>query len=68
MKKKIYGRTDLADPEASGEWCSGSGAMPGARDEQRDFYSWRSKHGGMYTSLISQMKSLVAENADIKRM
>ena len=42
--------------------------MPGARDEQRDFYSWRSKHGGMYASLISQMRSLVAENADIKRM
>ena len=32
------------------------------------FYNWRHKHGGMDASLISQMKSLAAENARIKRM
>ena len=32
------------------------------------FYSWRSRYSGMNASLISQMKSLAAENARIKRM
>ena len=32
------------------------------------FYNWRNKYGGMDTSLMSQMKSLAAENARIKRM
>ena len=36
--------------------------------ETTTFYNWRHKHGGMDASLISQMKSLAAENARIKRM
>jgi putative transposase len=32
------------------------------------FYKWRSKYGGMDTSMISQMKSLEDENRRLKRM
>jgi putative transposase len=32
------------------------------------FYKWRSKYGGMDTSLIARMKELEAENARLRRM
>jgi len=32
------------------------------------FYKWRSKFGGMDTSMISRMKELEAENRRLKRM
>ena len=32
------------------------------------FYKWRSKHGGMDASLISQMKAMEDENRRLKRM
>ena len=32
------------------------------------FYKWRAKHGGMYASLISQMKAMEEENRRLKRM
>jgi putative transposase len=32
------------------------------------FYKWRSKYGGMDTSMISQMKTLEDENRRLKRM
>jgi putative transposase len=32
------------------------------------FYKWRSKYGGMDTSMISRMKELEAENARLKKM
>ena len=32
------------------------------------FYKWRSKHGGMDASMISQMKALEDENRRLKKM
>ena len=32
------------------------------------FYKWRSKYGGMDTSMIARMKELEAENARLKKM
>ena len=32
------------------------------------FYKWRSKYGGMDTSMMSQMKALEDENRRLKRM
>jgi len=32
------------------------------------FYKWRSKYGGMDTSMISQMKALEDENRRLKKM
>lgn len=32
------------------------------------FYKWRSKYGGMDTSLMTRMKELEAENARLKKM
>ena len=32
------------------------------------FYKWRSKYGGMYTSMMARMKELEAENARLKKM
>ena len=32
------------------------------------FYKWRSKYGGMDTSMISQMKSVEDENRRLKKM
>ncbi len=32
------------------------------------FYNWRSKYGGMDTSMISRMKELEAENKRLKKM
>ena len=32
------------------------------------FYKWRSKYGGMGTSMISQMKSVEDENRRLKKM
>jgi len=32
------------------------------------FYKWRSKYGGMDTSMITRMKELEAENARLKKM
>ena len=35
---------------------------------QAMFYKWRSKFGGMDTSMIKRMKELEAENTRLKRM
>lgn len=35
---------------------------------QSTFYKWRSKYGGMDTSLITRLKELEAENARLKKM
>jgi putative transposase len=32
------------------------------------FYKWRAKLGGMYASIVSQMKAMVDENRRLKRM
>ena len=32
------------------------------------FYKWRSKYGGMDTSMVARMKELEAENARLKKM
>jgi putative transposase len=32
------------------------------------FYKWRSKYGGMDTSMMKRMKELESENARLKRM
>lgn len=32
------------------------------------FYKWRAKYGGMYVSLMKQMKELENENRRLKRM
>ena len=32
------------------------------------FYKWRSKYGGMDTSLMARMKELEAENARLRKM
>ena len=32
------------------------------------FYKWRSKYGGMDTSMIARMKELEAENTRLKKM
>ena len=32
------------------------------------FYKWRSKYGGMDTSIMARMKELEAENARLKKM
>lgn len=32
------------------------------------FYKWRSKYGGMDASMMSEMKSMAAENTRLKRM
>lgn len=32
------------------------------------FYKWRSKYGGMDTSMMSRMKELEAENARLRKM
>lgn len=32
------------------------------------FYNWRSKYGGMDSSMIKRMKELEAENARLKKM
>ncbi|ERS00654.1 transposase [Acinetobacter sp. COS3] len=32
------------------------------------FYKWRSKYGGMDTSLIARLKELEAENAKLKKI
>jgi len=32
------------------------------------FYEWRAKFGGMYASLISEMKDMAEENRRLKRM
>jgi putative transposase len=32
------------------------------------FYKWRSKLGGMYTSMMARMKELEMENARLKKM
>ena len=32
------------------------------------FYQWRSKYGGMDTSMIKRLKQLEAENARLKKM
>ena len=32
------------------------------------FYKWRSKYGGMDTSMMARMKELEAENARLKKM
>jgi putative transposase len=32
------------------------------------FYKWRSKYGGMDTSMISRMRELESENARLKKM
>ena len=32
------------------------------------FYNWRSKYGGMDTSLMARMKELELENARLKKM
>jgi len=32
------------------------------------FYKWRSKYGGMDASMMSEMKSMAAENKPLKRM
>lgn len=32
------------------------------------YYNWRSRYGGMDASMISEMKSLQAENARLKKM
>ncbi|NDK37221.1 transposase, partial [Rhodovulum sulfidophilum] len=32
------------------------------------FYKWRAKYGGMYASMMSQMKALEDENRRLKRM
>ena len=32
------------------------------------FYKWRSKYGGMDTSMIARLKELEAENARLKKM
>ena len=32
------------------------------------FYKWRSKYGGMDTSMITRLKELEAENARLKKM
>jgi putative transposase len=34
----------------------------------QSFYKWRSKFGGMDTSMISRMKELEIENARLKKM
>lgn len=35
---------------------------------QATFYKWRSKYGGMDTSLMARMKELEAENARLRKM
>jgi len=32
------------------------------------FYKWRSKYGGMNVSMMSEMKTMAAENTRLKRM
>ena len=32
------------------------------------FYKWRAKYGGMYASMVSQMKAMEEENRRLKRM
>lgn len=32
------------------------------------FYKWRSKYGGMDASMIAEMKALIEENKQLKRM
>jgi putative transposase len=32
------------------------------------FYKWRSKYGGMDTSMIARLKELEAENSRLKKM
>lgn len=32
------------------------------------FYSWRSKYGGMYASMIAELKALQEENRRLKKM
>ena len=43
-------------------------AVPELCREHGIFYKWRSKYGGMDTSMMSQMKSLEDENRRLKRM
>jgi putative transposase len=42
--------------------------LPRAWDEQREFYKWRAKFGGIDASMVSQMKAMADENRRLKRM
>jgi len=42
--------------------------VSGAWDEQRQFYKWRAKFGGMDASLITEVKDMADQNRRLKRM
>jgi len=47
---------------AVGELCREHGMSSAS------FYKWRSKYGGMDVSMMSELKSMAAENKRLKRM
>jgi putative transposase len=67
-ERKIQRRADHGDPEASRGRRASFRTVPRTWNEQRQFYKWRAKFGGMDASLISEMKDMAEENRRLKRM
>ena len=42
--------------------------MPPARDQQRTFYKWKAKYGGLEVSDARRLKALEDENAKLKKL
>ena len=64
----IYRQSDSSHSQASRSRNAGCRSLPRIRYEQRQFYQWRSKYGGMDASLMRRLKELEAENARLKKM
>ena len=42
--------------------------MSQARDQQRDFYKWKAKYGGLEVSDSKRLKALEDDNAKLKKL
>jgi putative transposase len=69
MKKSRFTHSQIVDALKRGE--AGLGVPELCRElgiSTATFYKWRSKFGGMDTSMMARMKELEVENARLKKM
>jgi len=59
----VYRLPDDNGIDTSVVWRAGAAAMPGIWHQFGDDYKWRSKNGGMDTSIMDRMKDLEAKNS-----
>ena len=61
-------RADYGHFESGLRRCACFRAVLGAWAEERQFYKWRARFGGMDVSMVSQMKDMIEQNRRLKRM